>query len=262
MNMSLKTLKNDFSNLGIARGDVVIVHSSLSSMGVVDGGAETVIEALSEVLGSDGTLLFPAFSYGTIGESMTFDVKNTPVCVGKIPETFRNTLGVLRSMHPTHSVCAKGRYANEIIKDHELDRSPMGEHSPYRRLTKYNAKILMLGCSLNSMSFMHAIEEIVGSEYCLTPYKVTYKLINSQGEEFSDEYRKHNFKRKTCYVKQCYARCLDVLEEGVDYTKGIAHGAVCYLVNSVSLHDKAILKMQSEPYYFVDLPEGYIPGAE
>ena len=107
MNISLEKLKRDFSNLGIKRGEVIIVHSSLSSMGLVDGGAETVIEALTEVLGDDGTLLFPAFSYGTVGESMTFDIKNTPVCVGKIPETFRNTNGVLRSMHPTHSVCAK-----------------------------------------------------------------------------------------------------------------------------------------------------------
>ena len=262
MNNSLEILKNDFSNLGINSGDVVIVHSSLSSMGLVEGGAETVIKALTEVLGESGTLLFPAFSYGTIGESMTFDIKSTPVCIGKIAETFRNTSGVLRSMHPTHSVCAKGRYASEMIADHELDRTPMGENSPYRRLTKYRAKILMLGCSLNSMSFMHGVEEEVCAEYCLTPYEVTYKLINSQGEEYSAEYRKHNFKRKTCHVKQCYSRCLDLLEEGDDYLKGTVHGATCYLVDSVSLHGKAVLKIQSEPYYFVDLPDGYMPGAE
>ena len=46
-----------------------------------------------------------------------------------------------------------------MTKDHEKSDTPMGEGSPYRKLYEYGAKILMLGCSLASTSYIHAIEE-------------------------------------------------------------------------------------------------------
>ena len=257
---SLETLKEDFQKIGIGRSDVLIVHSSLSSMGIVEGGADTVIQALTEVLGSEGTLLFPAFTYRYVYENPIFSMTETPACVGIIAETFRKSKDVIRSVHPSHSVCARGRYAEEIIKNHGLDRTPMGINSPYRRLADYNAKILMLGCSLNTMSYMHALEEEAEVEYCLTPYKINYTIIDSYGNEYTDEYQKHYFKRKSCVIKQCYSRCIDVLTEGIDYTKEKIHSAESYLVNAKALHDKALLKMKTQPYYFVDLPEGYTQG--
>ena len=59
---SLEILVKDLRNLGIKEGDVVITHSSLKSMGNVEGGADTVIDALIEAVGSEGTVLFPALS--------------------------------------------------------------------------------------------------------------------------------------------------------------------------------------------------------
>ena len=94
---SFEILCRDLTSIGIGCGDVLIVHSSLSSMGYVEGGAETVIAALRSVLGEEGTLLFPAFSYRTAYVDSSFSLKDTPVCVGKIPETFRTMPGVRRS---------------------------------------------------------------------------------------------------------------------------------------------------------------------
>ena len=262
MNDSFNRLIDDLRKIGIKNGDVVLVHSSLSSMGFVEGGAKTVIDALEAVIGKDGTLLFPAFTYREVYETRLFSICDSAVCVGKIPETFRNEPGVIRSTHPTHSVCARGRFAEEITQNHELDRTPMGVNSPFRRLCAYNAKILMLGCSLKSTSFMHALEEEGELEYCLTPYEIEYTVTDKNGNCFTDKYRKHNFKRKNITVKQCYTRCIDVLTEGIDYQRATVHGADSYLIDSRALHDKALLKMKSEPYYFVDLPDGYTPGAE
>ena len=131
---SREIILNDLKALGIKEGDVLIVHSSLSSMGNVEGGANTVIEALTDALGAEGTLLFPAFTYREVNESGCYDHNNTPVCVGTIPETFRKMEGVVRSLHPTHSVAARGKYAVEMTKDHEKSDTPMGEGSPYRKL--------------------------------------------------------------------------------------------------------------------------------
>lgn len=262
MNSSFNILTDDLRKIGIKAGDVILVHSSLSSMGFVEGGAKTVIDALEAVIGKEGTLLFPSFTYREVYETHRFSICDSEVCVGKIPETFRKEAGVIRSIHPTHSVCARGRFAKEITKNHELDRTPMGTNSPFRRLCTYNAKILMLGCSLGSTSFMHALEEEGELEYCLTPYEVEYTVVDEKGNQSTDKYRKHNFKRKNITVKQCYTRCIDVLTEGIDYKRSTVHGADSYLIDSIALHDKALLRMKSEPYYFVDLPDGYAPGAE
>ena len=75
---SFEILVEDLKNLGLEKGDTVIVHSSLKSMGQVDGGANTVIDAIIEVIGNDGTVLFPAFSWDPCISTLKFDAKNTP----------------------------------------------------------------------------------------------------------------------------------------------------------------------------------------
>ena len=247
---SREIISNDLRSLGLKEGDVVIVHSSLSSMGSVDGGAETVILALEDVIGSEGTLLFPAFTYASVYGGEAYDPQNTKVCVGKIPETFRSMPEVIRSFHPTHSVAARGKYADEITRDHKLDNTPLGKNSPYAKLAKYNAKILMLGCSLNSTSYMHALEEEAKVPYALTPAPVVYKIKDGENV-YEKEYFKHNFSRKIAPVAQKYARCIDVIKEGEDYFVGEIHGAKSYLIDAVALHDAALKKMAEDPYYFV-----------
>ena len=131
--ISFDILIKDLINLGVKKGDVLVVHSSLKSMGKVDGGANTVIDALIEVVGKEGTILFPALTYSPCYSTLKFDVKNTPSCVGYISEVFRNRPDIIRSFHPTHSVCAFGKFAKEITKDHFIDDTPVGENSPFHK---------------------------------------------------------------------------------------------------------------------------------
>lgn len=49
--------------VGLEKGDAVMVHMSLKRMGYVCGGAQTVIEALMEVVGEDGTIMMPTQSW-------------------------------------------------------------------------------------------------------------------------------------------------------------------------------------------------------
>ena len=50
-------LYEDFYRLGVKPGSALALHSSLSEVGYVVGGAVAVIEALRRVLGKQGTLL-------------------------------------------------------------------------------------------------------------------------------------------------------------------------------------------------------------
>ena len=156
----------DFKNLGIEEGDVVFVHSSLSRIGYVENGPETVIEALKSVIGKEGTLLFPAFSfsgggvYGTISNpDYVFNPKVEPSYVGKISDVFWRMKGVERSLHPTHSVAAFGKLAKEITKDHSNLGTNWGKGTPFGKMLDLNAKMIGIGVKLPYYTFFHCVED-------------------------------------------------------------------------------------------------------
>ena len=145
---------------GIAPGDTVMVHSSLKSFGRVEGGVETVIRALQDVVTPEGLVAFPAFSDCTDGGSQgPFDLENSPVekWVGIIPETFRKSPGVFRGCHPTHSVCAWGRNAADFVKQDD-PWNIFAPGSPWDKLYKQHGKILFFGETIGSNTFIHACE--------------------------------------------------------------------------------------------------------
>ena len=93
---SYEIIKNDLIKLGVKKGGVIMLHSSLSSMKYVDGGANTLIQALLDVVTPTGTLLLPSFTYIEVSKTLCFNINNSKVCVGLIPVTFRNYKGVIR----------------------------------------------------------------------------------------------------------------------------------------------------------------------
>src|SRR5205085_4877227 len=100
-------MSQDLRRLGVRAGGILLVHSSLRSLGFVPGGALTVIRALRDALGPEGTLVLPTHTWEWMSAgSRHFDARTTPSCVGVITETFRGLPGVVRSLHPTHSVAA------------------------------------------------------------------------------------------------------------------------------------------------------------
>ena len=147
-------------SIGITAKDKVMVHSSLKSFGRVEGGARTVISALQEVITPAGILAMPAFSDCSDGGAQgPFDPETSPVetWVGLIPETFRHQPGVIRSLHPTHSVCAWGNDAARFLsqKDPWDIFSP---DSPWGKLHEEGGKILFFGESVGGNTFLHACE--------------------------------------------------------------------------------------------------------
>ena len=174
---TVESLQTDFKALGIKKGMVLLVHSSLSAMGWVCGGAVAVIIALQEVLGETGTLVMPTHStdlsdprqwenppvpklwWQTIRETMpVYDPDLTPTrSMGKIPETFRKQKGVVRSTHPQMSFCASGPQASYVIENHALALG-MGENSPLARIYDLDGFILLLGVGHSSNTSMHLAE--------------------------------------------------------------------------------------------------------
>jgi aminoglycoside 3-N-acetyltransferase len=169
--ISRERLVEDLRALGVRDGDALLVHASLSGLGWVEGGAETVVDALMEAVGPSGTVLFPTLT-GTADDGPehppVIELATTPCWTGAIPETARRRPDAIRSIHPTHSVSAIGARAKAYTAGHEGSRTPCDGHSPYVRLMDDGGKILLLGgVTHESNTSLHALEEMAAVPYHL-----------------------------------------------------------------------------------------------
>lgn len=163
-------IKKGLRKLGLRKGDVIIVHSSLSSFGFVDGGAEAVIDALLETVGETGTVVMPTYSTNrrkvrrskrevVLGVTWKYritpyDPKRTPCWTGAIPEAFRKRSNAMRSLNPTHSIAAIGAKAKEIV-----DAAKESADNGFKKVSELNGYVLLIGVGLDVCSAMHLAEE-------------------------------------------------------------------------------------------------------
>lgn len=156
----------DLRALPVDRGAALLVHSSLKSLGFVEGGPETVVNALVDVFvtRNAGTVMLPTFSvegtmHNTLSTARPFDVAATPSNLGAIPEVFRRVPGARRSIHPTHSFAAVGRDAGWLTEAHHQCGTNFGAGSPMMRLMERNGYIVGLGTNLGNVTFYHCLED-------------------------------------------------------------------------------------------------------
>jgi len=240
-------IANDLRELGLRKGGVLLVHSSLRSLGKVLGGAEIVVRGFLRALGEKGTLLMPALSYAHVhADNPVFDVLKTMSCVGALPEYFRTRPSTIRSVHPTHSVSGIGAKAENLLKEHHLDTTPCGEHSPFHRLRDVKGQILFLGCGMRPNTSMHAVEEIVNPPYLLGN-PIDYRIILATGEEIKMRVKRHNFG----VWAQRYDRLGPLLDE-----KGLQKGkileATVDLVDCEQMWERALIALKKDPFFFVE----------
>ncbi|WP_344083099.1 AAC(3) family N-acetyltransferase [Luedemannella helvata] len=175
--LTRSVLAAELRHLGLEAGDVVLVHSSLKALGWVCGGPVTVVDALLDVLGPDGTLVSYAQSpdnrdparwhhrpvppewWPTIRANLpAFDPATTPCReLGLVAETIRTWPGAVRSAHPQTSFTAVGAAAGDLMAVHDLE-SELGERSPLAALEAINARILLLGVGYDRCTAFHLAE--------------------------------------------------------------------------------------------------------
>lgn len=232
-----------FAELGICPGDTVLMHSSMKAI-QTEISPQEFLQTLIGYLGAEGTLLLPALSYDILdGDApYRFDSAQTPACIGLLPETFRKMPGVVRSQHPTHSVCAIGAKAEKLTRNHHLDDTPVGPNSPFRLLPNVGGKILMVGNVLRCCTFMHGVEEVAYAPYCLNDHADEYIVDGEKKQMYG-----HNFKG----IVQRYDRIANVLREPA-LKKGKIGAADCHLIDAKALMRAATMMMAEDPYWFVD----------
>jgi aminoglycoside N3'-acetyltransferase len=178
-------LAADLARLGIAHGDTLFVHSSLKSLGYVEGGAAAVIGALQDAVGPHGTLLLPTYYLpgGTVRatcdmKDYVFDPRRHGTHMGRLPEAFLASGNIHRSLHPTHSVSAWGRHAAALTEAHHRAPSIFGMDSPWQRFIGCErAKVLGLGISMGPVTYYHALEDAMGDAFPVPVWEGDTKLL-------------------------------------------------------------------------------------
>ncbi len=127
---------NTMMELGMKKGSVVCIHSSMMQFYNYVGSAEELINAIIDAIGPEGTLVMPAYPNQQIAESegYIFDAKKDKTVAGYLAETFRKHPGVKRSLNVEHSVCAIGKYADYLLNEHQYSKDCWDKKSPYYKM--------------------------------------------------------------------------------------------------------------------------------
>lgn len=200
-----QNLWQDMKTMGIVPDDTLLIHSSMKSIGQVAGGAETVLDAFMEYL-TDGLLILPTHTWATMSaDHNIYDPAKEPACVGILPNLFLQREGVVRSLHPTHSVAAFGKACETFVKGEETRSTPCEPGGSYDRLRELNAKILLLGVGHERNTFIHCVEELLNVPERFTKDPVHFEIVMPDGT------------RKPSYVHRHYNPLTDHISEA--YTK-------------------------------------------
>ncbi|MBQ6696279.1 MAG: AAC(3) family N-acetyltransferase [Lachnospiraceae bacterium] len=186
-----EALKNDLNKMGLSGEEAIMVHSSMKAIGEVDGGADTVVDAFMEYF-QEGLLMMPTHTWAQMKAGYdTFDPATEPACVGILPNVFRKREGVVRSLHPTHSIAAYGKAAADYIKGEEHATTPCPPGGCWDRLREVNAKILLLGVTHGRNTFIHSVDEALGVKDRLTDEPTQMHIVMPDGSRKTVEMYRH-----------------------------------------------------------------------
>lgn len=161
-------IADSLKSLDLAEGDVVLVHSAMRTLGHVEGGADTVVDALLEVIGDRGTLIAPTFTFKhEVEDDPLIDPANDPSEMGAITEAVRLRTDARRSIAYRHSFAAIGRRAR-VITEVDPGLSVFDLRSTFGVMLALDTKVLFLGVNYSNSTSHHFAEWI-----CEVPYRHT-----------------------------------------------------------------------------------------
>lgn len=240
---SLSDLTRHIAETGIKPSGTLLVHSSMKAIGEVEGGAQTVLDAFISYM-KDGLLIFPTHTWNTINaENPVFDPQSEPSCVGLLSNLFLKQPGVVRSLHPTHSVAALGRDAAEYCAGEELTRTPCPRNGCWGKLYDRKAKILFLGAPLKTNTLIHGVEEWCGIEDRLAAEAEQLKIKMEDGSVIACPQYRHRSSGGD--ISRNYGKLLEpMLELGIakQGKTGDADSVLCDVVPMVDLCVKLLEK--------------------
>ena len=171
--------------MGAPRDSVVIVHTSLRSIGKVDGGARGLLDAFIEYFtGEGGLLCIPAHTWGNADKEITLDVASCETDLGAFSTVALEDGRGIRTENPSHSMVIFGereRVLDFASSDLDID-SPIAPESCYGRIWREGGHVLLVGVGQNKNTFIHTVEEMFGAPNRMTKEKRRFTVRREDGE--------------------------------------------------------------------------------
>ena len=227
--------------IGVKEGMALLVHSSLKRVGPVDGGADAIIDAIQGILGSDGVLMMSTVSGSVTPAQPVYHVTHTPSTVGVLTNVFRQRPGVVRSLHPVHSIAAAGPRAKFFTEGHLQTNTPWSPDSPYGKLMRNNGYILFLGANFSANTCIHAIEIEARVPGLHTEDSTALYVIDADGALHEVEHHWHAPKRP------CYPDLEHIVERAGGLTYGRIGNGISRLVDAAILRETLLPLFRETP---------------
>lgn len=153
--------------VGLKAGDIVFCHSNIGYFGIPDGlptkegACQLLLQAFREVIGRNGTLVVPTFTY-SFPNGEVFDLELSPSRCGVFSEMIRQLPESFRSWDPIFSVAAIGASAQSLTEN--VPEECFGPGSFWDRFYRYGGKV----CNLNfdaASTFIHYVEKALSVPY-------------------------------------------------------------------------------------------------
>ncbi len=243
-------LNEQLHSLGIKHTDSLLVHSSMKAIGQVEGGADAVLDVFIEYLSPRGNIIMPTHTWEQINDEYNiFDPLTEPSCVGLLSEMFRKRQGVLRSLHPTHSVGVMGVKAEWLVANEREVDTPCPRNGCWGKLLDLNAKILFLGASPKCNTFIHGVEEWLNVPDRIADSYSDMKIRLPESRELYDRpMRRH--KCSTGDVSKNYDRIVPYLDAHGLITRGKFGDANCIVMDTPYLTKVVMERLRLDPDFF------------
>ena len=244
-------IREALDSFGAFKGDVLLVHSSLSACGSIDGGPGTVINALRSWITDRAALALPTHTWSypdATGVAPVYDFRSTPSVVGTITNHYWNQPSVVRSLHPSHSIAVSGPGAEDLCRDHELRETPCGAGTPYLRIAEGNSSVLMFGATMESYTLYHTAEDAGDVGYLYQPEQVTLRTRRADDVITSVQMWKQDMS-----IARRFAATSDwLVEQGLLIRRKLGLGELLFIPDARALHERVVAELRRDSLFLVD----------
>lgn len=245
-----KDIISKLKELGVSQGDLLLVHSSYSSLSNSGLKATEIINCLIELLGDEGTLAMPAMpkfkndqkkekylSELDSSKEFLYDVKKSRIKTGLLPAYLHRKKGSIRSLHPINTMVAYGPLASKLMANNISGISPLpcGNNSSWNKCVENNATIIGLGVDLiHSLTMIHVVEDTLDVNW---PIKNWYREKKFKIVDGDEQFRLTLRERRPKWGALHFAErtlCKDLINMGI-LKSHIVSGVQVELINSKEL---------------------------
>ena len=243
--------KDAFIEIGLSKGDMLLIHSSLLKFGVPNDAnlgelPEKISIILQSIISENGTIAVPTFNFEYCNGT-SFNKQETPSkLMGVFSEYIRKLPASKRSFHPMQSIAAVGKKAEFLIENDTI--STFSPDGPFDRLLAINTKVVLLGTDLNSVSMIHWVEEKLNVPYrywkSFPGIYVDKGISTQRSYKMFVRSRELNPKLNMFYIED------QLIREKKIKTYNLGGGTIrCFYLNDfVSIAERCLT---SNPYFFV-----------